>query len=139
MSRYIVYEIGNGSRVMFWRDRWCGETPLVASYPKLFRFCLDKEASVTELMKFINGVLHWDVSFFRAVHNWKLETMLSFMDTIYGTSIRGTGEDRTKGFMVNEYYCLLVSSKIPSRVAFFVWIATWGKCLAIDNLRKMKD
>ena len=65
----ILYEIGDGSRVKFWRDRWCGETPLAASYPELYRFCRDKEASAAELMKFTNGVLHWDVSFFRAVHN----------------------------------------------------------------------
>ena len=59
--------------------------------------------------------------------------------------------DRTRGFMVNAYYCLLAGSndlcfpwksiwkqKIPSQVAFFVWTTAWGKCLTIDNLRKMK-
>ena len=59
--------------------------------------------------------------------------------------------DRTKGFMVNAYYCLLVVSndlcfpwksiwkqKIPSQVAFFVWTTAWGKCLTINNLRKRK-
>ena len=48
--------------------------------------------------------------------------------------------DRTKGFMVNAYYCMLVGSndlcftwksiwkqKIPSLVAFFVWIVAWGR------------
>ena len=53
--------------------------------------------------------------------------------------------------MVKDYYSLLVGSndycfpwrsiwkqKIPSRVAFFVWTAVLGKCLTIDNLRKMK-
>ena len=50
-----------------------------------------------------------------------------------------------------DYYNLLVGSndycfpwksiwkwKIHSRVAFFVWSAALGKCLMIDNLRKMK-
>ena len=59
--------------------------------------------------------------------------------------------DREKGFMAKDYYCLLVGSndncfpwksiwkqKIPSRVFFFVWIATLGKCLTIDNLQKRK-
>ena len=49
--------------------------------------------------------------------------------------------------MVKDYYSLLVGSndycfpwksiwklKIPSRVAFFVWIVALGKCLTIDNL-----
>ena len=57
----------------FWHERWCGETSLAASYPELFRFCQDKEASVAELMKFTNGVIFWDVSFFRGVHVEELE------------------------------------------------------------------
>ena len=64
-SCYILYDIGDGSRVKFWHDHWCGESPLAVSYPDLFRFCRNKEASVSELMKFTNGVLFWDVSLFR--------------------------------------------------------------------------
>ena len=84
--------------------------------------------------------------------------MSSFMDTMYGSSLKGFGEDklswkpdRNKGLMVKDYYILLVGSndccfpsksiwrqKIPSRVAFFVWIAALGKCLMIDNLQKRK-
>ena len=52
----------------FRQDRWCGETSLAISYPDLFRFCKNKEASMAELMKSSNGVLCWDVSFFRGVH-----------------------------------------------------------------------
>ena len=157
-SRYILYDIGDGSRVKFWHDHWCGETPLVVSYPELSRFCINKEASVAELMKFINGVLFWDVSFFRGFHVRDLDAVLSFMVTIYGSSVRGFKEDkmcwktnRSKGFMVKEYYSLLAGSidfcfpwksiwqqKIPARVAFFVWTAALGKCLTINNLRKMK-
>ena len=54
-SHYILYDIGDGLRVKFWHNYWCGETPLVVSYPKLFRFCRDKEASVAKLI-FTNGV-----------------------------------------------------------------------------------
>ena len=93
-SRCVLYDIGDGSRVKFWHDRWCGETSLTANYPKLFRFCQDKEVSVAKLMKYTNGVLFWDVSFFRGVHAQELEAMSGFMDTIYGSSIRGFGEDK---------------------------------------------
>ena len=92
------------------------------------------------------------------MHAWELEALAGFMDTIYGASMRGCVEDkvcwkfdREKGFMVKDYYNLLVGSndycfpwksiwkqKIPSRVVFLVWTATLGKCLMIDNLRKRK-
>ena len=55
---YILYDIGDGLRVKFWQDRWCGETPLAVSYVELFRIFRDKEASVAELMKFTNGFLY---------------------------------------------------------------------------------
>ena len=65
---------------------------------------------MAELMKSTNGVLFWDASFFRGVHAQELEAMLGFMNTIYGSSIRGFGEDkmcwkpsRDKGFKVNDY------------------------------------
>ena len=78
----------------FWEDRWCGETSLAVTYFELFRFCRDKEASVAELIKSTNGVLFWNVSFFRGVHARELEVVSSFMDTIYDASVRGFGEDK---------------------------------------------
>ena len=153
-SCYILYDIGDGSKVKFWQDHWCGETPLVVSYLDLFRFCRNKEASMVELMKSPNGVLFWDVSSFKGVHVRESEALSRFMETIYGSSIRGFGENKMcwipskdKGFLVKDYYRIFVGptifsfpwrsiwkQKIPSRIAFFVWSATLGKCLMIDNL-----
>ena len=93
-SRHILYDIGDGSRVKFWQDRQCGETSLAVIYPELFRFCRDKEASVAKLMNFANEVLFRDVSFFRDVHAQELEALSGFMDTIYGASVKGFGEDK---------------------------------------------
>ena len=105
------------------------------------------------LMKYTNGILVWDVSFFRGVLAHELEAMSGFLDIIYGSSIRGFGEDKMcwkpGRVKVNDYYRILVGStdfcfpwksiwkqKIPSRVAFFVWTVALGKCLTINNLRK---
>ena len=43
-------------------------------------------------MKFSNGVLYWNVSFFRGFHVRELEAVLSFMDTIYGSTVKRLGE-----------------------------------------------
>ena len=66
------------------------------------------------LMKSTNDILFWDVNFFRGVHAQELEAMSGFMNTIYGSSIRGFGEDkmcwkpsRDMGFKVNDYYRIL--------------------------------
>ena len=70
----------------FWQDHWCGETSLTISYPELFRVFRDNEVSVAKLMKLDNGVLFWDVSFFKCVHAREIEALAGFMDTIYGAS-----------------------------------------------------
>ena len=109
---------------------------------------------MAKVMKFHNGILFWNVSFFRGVHDRELEALASFMENIYGASVRGLGEDKMcwksvgeKGFTIRDYYNLLVgpndycfpwksiwNQKIPSRVAFFVWTVALEKCLTIDNL-----
>ena len=157
LSRFILYEIGDESKVQFWLDSWCGSS-FADRYPELFRICRRKEASVADLMRYTNGFLHWEIHFCRDVHNRELEAFRSFINTIYSTPVRGIGEDKrcwlpckSKGFTVSAYYHLLVGhseqffpwksiwkQKIPSRVAFFVWTAALGKCLAISNLRKRK-
>ena len=52
---------------MLWRDTSCN------SYPESFRIYQDKKERVAEFMKFTNGFLHWDVSFFGVVNDWELE------------------------------------------------------------------
>ena len=83
-------------------------------------------------MKSTNGVLFWDVSFFRGVHARELKAMTSFMDTIYGAIVKGFGEDkmrwkldRNKGFIVNNYYGLLAGDQMrwkwKPNGAFDIW------------------
>ena len=83
---------------------------------------------MADLMKLGNGVLFWDVSFFRGVHTRELEALAGFMDTIYGASMKGFCEDkmcwklnREKGFLVKDYYSLLVVSNDYC----FLWKNIW--------------
>ena len=69
---------------------------------------------MVDLLWYTNGVLRWDMHFFRDVHDRELEGFWSSMDTIYGTPVRGIGEDKrcwlpnkSKGFMVSVHYHLL--------------------------------
>ena len=49
MGTRISFLVGNGQRVRFWRDRWCGDSPLCVSFPSLFALAVDKEAWVSNI------------------------------------------------------------------------------------------
>ena len=96
---------------------------------------------MAELMEFTNGILFWDVSFFRGFHVQELEVVSSFMDIKHGSLVRRFGEDimswkpdKNKWLMVNAYYSLLVGSNFfvslgkvfGSRRSLFEWLSLSG-------------
>jgi hypothetical protein len=60
---FLSFKVGNGERVRFWYDVWCGDGPLKVVFPGLFSIAGDRNASVANLMSFRNGVLHWELTF----------------------------------------------------------------------------
>ena len=36
-SRFLQFDVGNGPRVKFWHDVWCGDCPLRAGFSELFK------------------------------------------------------------------------------------------------------
>jgi hypothetical protein len=155
-QQYVSFEVGNGSRVSFWHDVWCGERPLKNVFPALFTIACAKEAMVEENMGIVNGYIHWNVLFLRPVHDWELEEVSRFFEVLYAHQIKHGGEDKMcwipskrNIFAVSSYYKMRVNptpvdgpwksiwkSRVPPRVAFFVWTAALGKILTMDNLRK---
>ena len=49
VSDRMVFIAGNERRVRFWRDRWCGDSPLCVSFPSLFALIVDKEVWVADI------------------------------------------------------------------------------------------
>ena len=49
VSDRMVFIVGNGRRVRFWRDRWCRDSPLCMSFPFLFYLTVEKEAWVADI------------------------------------------------------------------------------------------
>ena len=45
----LVFFLGDGRRVRFWEDRWCGDDALSVSFPSLYVLVASKEAWVAEV------------------------------------------------------------------------------------------
>ena len=155
---YTSFIVGDGSRIKFWHDSWCGDHPLRVQFPDLFCLARAPEATVADHLCFLGSMRHWNIAFCRRVHDWELETAASFMDLLYSCPIHQGNLDSLcwrpssqKIFQVRSYYSVLLKpsrisfpwrsvwkAKVPSKVTFFSWTATLGRILTIDNLRKRK-
>jgi hypothetical protein len=154
-TRFIL---GHESRIRFWHDVWCGEMTLKEAFPVLYGNARDKDALVAAHLVPGSDSLQWDISFIRAVHDWKVEVLASFFTFLYSIRVRSEGDDKLwwtpshKGkFDISSFYKVLACkeeasfpwrsiwrTKVPLKVAFFAWSAALGKILTLDNLRKRR-
>lgn len=49
-KRFISFDVGDGSRVNFWHDIWCGDQTLKEVFPTLFATACNPEAMVADLL-----------------------------------------------------------------------------------------
>jgi hypothetical protein len=47
-SRFIRFEVSDGSKIIFWYDVWCGDQTLKVAFSELFNIACFKDASVTD-------------------------------------------------------------------------------------------
>ncbi|RVW16682.1 hypothetical protein CK203_080853 [Vitis vinifera] len=78
LSDNLVYSVGNGRRVRFWKDKWCRDDPLCTSFPSLFAISSAKEASVANVWShFGRGV--WAPRFSRWLNDWEVFNVERFL------------------------------------------------------------
>jgi hypothetical protein len=157
-SHHVSFKVGDGSRIKFWHDSWCGDQPLWDKFPALFRLARNQEATVADHLRFHGTTHSWDIEFLRQVQDWELDIVDTFMKWLYSSPIHPGSMDTIcwnlgsrEVFEVRSFYLALIQpsssyfpwrsvwkAKVPSRVAFFLWTATLGKILTTDNLRKRR-
>ena len=49
-SKFIRYDVGDGTRVKFWADVWCRDRPFKKVFPDLYNISRLRDASIFEVM-----------------------------------------------------------------------------------------
>ena len=152
----IVFEVGNGSRVVFWKDKWCGSMTLCDAFPNLFVVAAHKDAVIKEIWSPDEGGGCWNPLFVRPFNDWELEEVNNFLTCLNRTKVQPSLEDKVRWveeknglFSVNSMFKVLDSAshgyflvniiwrpKIQSRICFFAWEAAWGKASTLDQIKK---
>ena len=89
----VVFPLGDGRRINFWNDVWCGEETLSSSFPSFFSLALNKEAKVANIWESREGAGCWPPTFIRPLNDWELEEMIRFLQTLHDQNFCPTGED----------------------------------------------
>ncbi|RVW44612.1 Heat shock protein 90-5, chloroplastic [Vitis vinifera] len=150
----LSFLVGKGSKIKFWKDRWCTDTPLSQCFNHLFVLAVHRDASIEEMWDHHSGQGDWNLIFERDFNDWELDMVGDLLRTLRGH--RPSLEDdsikwrqgRKGSFRVKEAYSLLDKSnaslfpargiwvdRVPTKVSFFAWEATWGKVLTLDKLQ----
>jgi hypothetical protein len=116
---HIRFDPGEGSKIRFWDDVWCGDRPLKVAFPGFnVQSIADsfKEASIADNLERANGAIQWNIQFTRLIHDWEVEVLASFYRSLYSCKLREDGEDklwwvpsRKGGFEVKSFYRALLA------------------------------
>ena len=90
-SKFLQFDVADGTEVKFWEDEWCWECSLKVAFPELYSITRTKESLVSEVMQFFDGQLHWDVQFCRPSQDWEKVSVDLFWDVLYSTNVQGVG------------------------------------------------
>ena len=59
--RHVKFVSGEGTKICFWDDVWCGDSALKEEFLGLFIIASFKEASFADNMKHSNGSIQWNI------------------------------------------------------------------------------
>jgi hypothetical protein len=81
--RFFKFDPGEGSKIRFWDDVWCGDRALKEAFSGLFSIARFKEASIANNVEHSSGSIQWNIQFTQLIHDWEVEELASFYRCLY--------------------------------------------------------
>ncbi|RVX01714.1 Cytochrome c oxidase assembly protein COX11, mitochondrial [Vitis vinifera] len=117
----LVFLAGKGTKIRFWKDIWCTDTPLSHCFTHLFVMATHRDATIEEMWDQNSGLLWRKIQ----LCGGEKEMVTSGSRTLIGCWHPND--------TVFPSRCIWMD-RVPTKVAFFAWEATWGKVLTLDRL-----
>ena len=150
------FKVGNGSRILFWHDVWCGMQPLKDHFSDLFRMARRKDATVNQVVVWNGDQCHWNMTFSRDPNDWEEESVLSLLALLDGSKVDLASNDMilwphdsTKKFTIKIFIKIskglsvidfpadaIWKSKAPLKACFLAWAATKVKVPTEEMLKR---
>ncbi|WMV47534.1 hypothetical protein MTR67_040919 [Solanum verrucosum] len=153
LARNIKLRIGNGAKILFWKDVWVRHEALMQSFPDLFSFCSNPDITLAESWE--NG---WDISFRRHFNDWEIDRVAQLLHAINEFNGFVARPDTISWvhsedgrFTVNKLYKKEMGtqqglrlarwkyvwiSQAPTKIKCFVWLVAKRACLTQEVLQR---
>ena len=69
----MAVNVGNGSSVQFWHDRWCEVGVLKRVFPRLFTLSLQKSLRVSQMGSWHESSWSWHLIWRRNLYDWEID------------------------------------------------------------------
>ena len=77
-----TFSLGDGRRISFWKNVWCGEEALCSLFPSMFILAMQKDAMVADLWNCFREEGGWSPTFLRSFNDWEMEEVEIFFSSI---------------------------------------------------------
>lgn len=152
--------IGNGSRCLFWEDRWCGAQSLSSLFPKLAAVAARRGVAVGQLYHTQpTGGGVWAPCFRRNLRDDEIKELHRFFSLLQGVQLSSSEEDTwtwiwdmTGRFTVKSAYRIIADGGIrstwvrhiwkpisPLKVKVLIWRITLGRLPTSDRLARFME
>ena len=84
MFKNVSFTVGDGRRVKFWKDIWCGNIPLCEAFPSLFAFAVSRDTWVADCWDSMGDARRWYPCFSRPFNDWEMEAVVSLLSFLQG-------------------------------------------------------
>ena len=87
--QHVEFVVGQGTRVSFWKDKWCGDTTLMALFLALFTCSSNRKATIDNILTSPDsrGVREWNVTFVRDFNDWEVDVVAKFFQFLHSLTV----------------------------------------------------
>ncbi|WMV38706.1 hypothetical protein MTR67_032091 [Solanum verrucosum] len=154
LTRNICYKVGEGTRILFWKDKWIGQNSLMEDFADLYSFCDNPGASIAEMW----SQQGWNITLRRLLNDWEVDrvaNLLQRLEDFPGLNINPDAirwkHDRDGEFSVGTMYKRdlatqpgeiagpwkqIWKSNTPTKIKCFTWLVCRRACLTQERLKK---
>ena len=155
----FLVQVGDGKRILFWKDRWCSNSCLKDEFPTLYRLVMEKDVTLRIMHDRKVAVGDWSLLFRRRLYDWEEREVSRLKELLISGSncsdnlvdkpvwlAEGSGMFSVSSVYRSEVVSLgpiLITSKLvwnhlaPPKVQFFCWLAWKNRVKTADFLQKI--